>query len=118
MFDPSAVFYMEKLVTGPDAADVVDITAPVERQHPARRQGQGRDPRRTSRSASSTGRGTTSIVREIRATGARIKFISDGDVAGAIMAARAGHRHRPAAGHRRHAGGDHLGLRDASASAA
>ena len=28
------------------------------------------------------------MVAEIRATGARIKFISDGDVAGAIMAAR------------------------------
>ena len=28
------------------------------------------------------------LVEEIRATGARIKFISDGDVAGAIMAAR------------------------------
>ena len=30
MYDPSAVFYMEKLVTGPDAADYVDIEAPVE----------------------------------------------------------------------------------------
>jgi len=30
------------------------------------------------------------IVTEIRETGARIKFISDGDVAGAIMAAREG----------------------------
>src|SRR5690606_28662818 len=30
------------------------------------------------------------IVKEIRETGARIKFITDGDVAGAIMAARAG----------------------------
>jgi fructose-1,6-bisphosphatase II len=30
------------------------------------------------------------IVREVRETGARIKFISDGDVAGAIMAAREG----------------------------
>ena len=29
MFDPSAVFYMEKLATGPDAADVVDIRLPV-----------------------------------------------------------------------------------------
>ena len=28
MFDPSAVFYMEKLVAGPESADVVDITAP------------------------------------------------------------------------------------------
>src|SRR5688572_10159264 len=26
MFDPSAVFYMEKLAVGPDFADVVDIT--------------------------------------------------------------------------------------------
>src|SRR5688500_8603819 len=29
MYDPSSVFYMEKLVTGPEAADVVVITAPV-----------------------------------------------------------------------------------------
>src|ERR687889_637751 len=29
MFDPSAVFYMDKLVTGPEAADFVDINAPV-----------------------------------------------------------------------------------------
>src|ERR1700712_529445 len=29
MFDPSAVFYMEKIATGPEAADVIDITAPV-----------------------------------------------------------------------------------------
>ena len=52
------------------------------------------------------------LVHEIRATGARIKFIFDGDVAGAVMAARRGHRHRPAARHRRHAGGHHRGLRD------
>ena len=30
MYDPSALFYMEKLVTGPDAAAMVDIEAPVE----------------------------------------------------------------------------------------
>src|SRR6266571_8231855 len=30
MYDPSAVFYMEKLVTGPEAAGAVDITASVE----------------------------------------------------------------------------------------
>src|SRR5262245_63913495 len=29
MYDPSAVFYMEKLVTGPEAAAVVDIRNPV-----------------------------------------------------------------------------------------
>ena len=29
MFDPSAVFYMEKIANGPEAAGVIDITAPV-----------------------------------------------------------------------------------------
>ena len=29
MFDPSAVFYMEKLAVGPEAADAIDITLPV-----------------------------------------------------------------------------------------
>src|SRR5256885_15927739 len=29
MFDPSAVFYMEKLAVGPEAGDVIDINAPV-----------------------------------------------------------------------------------------
>ncbi|MFA5918904.1 MAG: fructose-bisphosphatase class II, partial [Candidatus Nanopelagicaceae bacterium] len=28
MYDPSAVFYMNKMATGPDAADVIDITIP------------------------------------------------------------------------------------------
>src|SRR5829696_230848 len=30
MYDPSAVFYMDKLATGPEAADHVDIRLPVE----------------------------------------------------------------------------------------
>src|SRR3982751_5977954 len=29
MYDPSAVFYMEKIATGAEAAEVIDITAPV-----------------------------------------------------------------------------------------
>ena len=87
MYDPSAVFYMEKLVTGAEAADVVDITAPV-----------AENIRAVARAKGSTESEVTvvildrprheDLVREVRATGARIKFISDGDVAGAIMAAR------------------------------
>ncbi len=88
MYDPSAVFYMEKLVTGPQAADVVDIRNPV----------------RANIEAVAKAKGTRNeditvvlldrprhqqIVDDVRAAGARIKFISDGDVAGAIMAARA-----------------------------
>jgi fructose-1,6-bisphosphatase II len=89
MYDPSAVFYMERLVTGPEAADVVDIRLPVaENIHRvAKAKGSAHDdvtvvvldrPRHQG------------LVDEIRAAGARIKFITDGDVAGAIMAAREG----------------------------
>ncbi|MBA0051345.1 class II fructose-bisphosphatase [Streptomyces sp. AJS327] len=89
MFDPSAVFYMDKLVTGPAAAEFVDITAPpsVNVRRIAKAKGCAPDdvtvvvldrPRHQG------------IVREIRESGARIKFISDGDVAGAIMAVREG----------------------------
>jgi fructose-1,6-bisphosphatase II len=89
MYDPSAVFYMEKLVTGPEAASVVDISAPV-----------GENIRRVAKAKGSEPGDVTvvildrprheAMVAEIREAGARIKFISDGDVAGAIMAARAG----------------------------
>jgi fructose-1,6-bisphosphatase II len=89
MYDPSAVFYMEKLVTGPEAAEVVDIRYPVsENIHQVAKAKNGRPedvtvvlldrPRHQQ------------LADEIRDTGARIKFITDGDVAGAIMAARAG----------------------------
>ncbi|MFI8178949.1 class II fructose-bisphosphatase [Actinacidiphila glaucinigra] len=89
MYDPSAVFYMDKLVTGPEAADYVDITAPP-----------SVNIRRVAKAKGSAPEDVTvvildrprheGIVKEIRETGARIKFISDGDVAGAIMAVREG----------------------------
>ncbi len=50
MYDPSAVFYMEKLVTGPEAADVVDIRLPVAENIQPGGQGQGQlRPRRHGR---------------------------------------------------------------------
>jgi fructose-1,6-bisphosphatase II len=89
MYDPSAVFYMEKLVTGPDAADVVDIREPV-----------AENIRRVAKAKHSAPDDVTvvildrprhaELVREVREAGARIMFISDGDVAGAIMAVREG----------------------------
>jgi fructose-1,6-bisphosphatase II len=87
MYDPSAVFYMEKLVVGPEAADVVDIRLPV-----------AENIRRVAKAKGSSVDDVTVVVldrprheeltQQIRATGARIKFISDGDVAGAVEAAR------------------------------
>lgn len=89
MFDPSAVFYMDKLVTGPEAADFVDINAPV-----------SVNIRRVAKAKRSTPEDVTvvildrprhdGIIKEIRETGARIKLISDGDVAGSILALREG----------------------------
>jgi len=89
MYDPSAVFYMDKLVTGPDAADVVDIRLPV-----------AENIARIAKAKKENASDVTVImldrprhddlVRQVRATGARLRLISDGDVAGAIMAARPG----------------------------
>jgi fructose-1,6-bisphosphatase II len=88
MYDPSAVFYMEKLVTGPDAAQVVDIRYPVAENIHQVAKAKGSAPSDVTVVLLDRPR-HQGLVDEIRATGARIKFISDGDVAGAIMAARA-----------------------------
>jgi fructose-1,6-bisphosphatase II len=89
MFDPSAVFYMDKLVTGPEAADFVDINAPV-----------SVNIRRVAKAKRATPEDVTvvildrprhqGLIEEVRGTGARIKLISDGDVAGSILALREG----------------------------
>jgi fructose-1,6-bisphosphatase II len=88
MYDPSAVFYMEKLVTGPEAADVVDIREPVAENIHQVAKAKGSRAEDVTVVLLDRPRHQT-LVDEIRATGARIKFITDGDVAGAIMAARA-----------------------------
>ena len=86
MHFPAKIAYMEKLATGPAAADAIDIERPLREnlERVAKAKGMGlRDltvvvldrPRHSE------------IVEEIRSTGARIKFITDGDVAGALMAA-------------------------------
>ncbi|MEU6219550.1 class II fructose-bisphosphatase [Streptomyces sp. NPDC047022] len=89
MFDPSAVFYMDKLVTGPEAADFVDINAPA-----------SVNIRRVAKAKRSAPEDVTvvildrprheGLIKEVRETGARIKLISDGDVAGSILALREG----------------------------
>jgi fructose-1,6-bisphosphatase II len=87
MFDPSAVFYMEKLAVGPEAADVIDITMPVAEN--IRRVAAAKHTDVTDVTVCVLDRPRhESLVKEIRRTGARIHFISDGDVAGAISAAR------------------------------
>ncbi|HVV10957.1 class II fructose-bisphosphatase [Amycolatopsis sp.] len=87
MFDPSAVFYMEKLAVGPEAAGAIDLSAPI-----------AENIRRVAKAKHSGVSDVTvcildrprheQIIKEVRDAGARIRFISDGDVAGAIAAAR------------------------------
>lgn len=87
MFDPSAVFYMEKIAVGPDAADVIDLSAPI-----------GENIRRVAKAKNSFVSDLTvcildrprhaELIQQVRDAGARIRLISDGDVAGAIAAAR------------------------------
>jgi fructose-1,6-bisphosphatase II len=89
MFDPSAVFYMEKLVVGADSADAIDITAPISwnLQQVAKAKGE----RVADLTVCILDRPRHDfLVDEVRSAGARIKFIVDGDVAGAVMAARHG----------------------------
>lgn len=89
MYDPSAVFYMEKLVTGPEAADVVDIRLPVAENVSRVAKAKGTKPTDITVIVLDRPR-HAGLVEELRAVGARIKFITDGDVAGAISAARSG----------------------------
>ncbi|MEC5200116.1 fructose-1,6-bisphosphatase II [Arthrobacter sp. PL16] len=89
MFDPSAVFYMEKLVTGPEAADMVDLRLPVKQNLHLIAKATNKKVGQLNVMILDRDRHKP-LVEEIRAAGARTKFLMDGDVAGAIAAAREG----------------------------
>lgn len=87
MFNPGPIVYMDKLAVGPQARGHIDITAPIEDNLEAVAGAKGADvddltviildrPRHQE------------LIRNVRRAGARIRLISDGDVAGAIMTAR------------------------------
>jgi fructose-1,6-bisphosphatase II len=83
MFDPGPFVYMEKIVVGPEAAEVIDVTATPAQNLAA-----------IARAKDVSVNDLTVVVLDrerhlelidkVRATGARIILISDGDVAGAI----------------------------------
>lgn len=87
MFDPQDSFYMNKIVTGPDAASVIDITASVATNIAA--VAKAKDLKVSDITVVVLNRPRhLGLIEEIRATGARIKLIQDGDVAAAIETAR------------------------------
>ncbi|RME10664.1 MAG: class II fructose-bisphosphatase [Ardenticatenia bacterium] len=84
MFDPGKIVYMNKIAVGPEAKDVIDIEAPPREnlRRIAKAKGMAIEdltvvildrPRHQD------------LIRQVREAGARIRLITDGDVAGAIM---------------------------------
>ena len=84
MFNPKTVFYMNKLVVGPEAKDVIDIEAPVAEN--IRRVAEARTKAMGDITVVVLDRPRhEKLIAEIRAAGARIKLITDGDIAGALL---------------------------------
>ena len=86
MYFPGSIVYMNKIAVGPEATGIIDINAPVEENLKKVAKAKKRDvddltvvildrPRHEQ------------LISEVRAAGARIKLIPDGDIAGGLMTA-------------------------------
>ena len=89
LYDPKHIFYMNKIAVGPAAASAIDIEAPIQEN--------------LSRVAKALNKALEDVtvvvldrprheqlITEIREAGSRIRLISDGDIAGALMTCKAG----------------------------
>ncbi|HET9692152.1 MAG TPA: fructose-bisphosphatase class II family protein, partial [Acidimicrobiales bacterium] len=86
MFSPGPCVYMEKITVGPEAAGAIDITkSPKDNLH-AVAEAKGESVRDVTAVILDRDR-HKELVADVRATGARIRLIPDGDVAGAISTA-------------------------------
>jgi fructose-1,6-bisphosphatase II len=86
MFFPGAAVYMEKVATGPEAAEAIDVAAPPEDNVRAVAKAKGVRPEELGVVILDRDR-HADMIASVRETGARVFLISDGDVAGAISAA-------------------------------
>jgi fructose-1,6-bisphosphatase II len=86
MFNPGPIVYMEKIAVGPEAKGAVDIEAPVSTNLRSVARAKGRDVPDLTVVVLERPR-HEKLVAEIRQAGARIRLITDGDVAGALMTA-------------------------------
>lgn len=87
MYDPKDAFYMNKIATGADAAGAIDITASVADNVRSVAAKKGVRPSDVTVVVLDRPR-HAQLVEEIREAGAKVRFIMDGDVAGAIAAAQ------------------------------
>lgn len=87
MYDPSAVFYMNKIVTGPEASGVIDVNASTKINIQAVAKAKRMSVSDITVVVLNRPRHDV-LLKEIREAGARIRLIQDGDVAAAIETAR------------------------------
>jgi fructose-1,6-bisphosphatase II len=89
MFDPGPCVYMEKIAAGPEGGKAIDITASIEdniRNVAKARKLQPQDITVTILDRERH----QEIIDRVRKMGSRVRLITDGDVAGAITAAKEG----------------------------
>jgi fructose-1,6-bisphosphatase II len=86
MFFPGAAVYMEKVATGPEAADAIDITAPPDENVRLVAKAKGVRPEEIGVVILDRDR-HAEMIQRVREIGARVFLITDGDVAGAVAAA-------------------------------
>ena len=89
MFNPKDIFYMEKIAVGAAAKGKIDLSAPIAWNIEQVAKAKDLAVEEVTVVILDRDR-NTEIVDQIRAAGARIRFITDGDVAGAVMAGLAG----------------------------
>ncbi len=87
MYDPSAVFYMDKLVCGSDGVGVVDIRKPIGENIRALAKAKRVDVSDIRVAVLDRPR-HEQLIAEIREAGAGTRLLMDGDVAGGVNAAR------------------------------
>lgn len=86
MFDPGPCVYMEKMIVGPQAAGMIDLDAPLDRNLDRIARAVGKDISEVTVVMLDRPR-HEEAKREIREAGARLQLIRDGDVAAGVLAA-------------------------------
>ena len=89
MFFPGAAVYMDKIACGPEAADVIDIAAAPSENVQRVAEAKGVEPSDVAVVVLDRDR-HEDLIAELRAVGAKVMLIPDGDVAPAIAAAQPG----------------------------
>lgn len=89
LYNPHEMFYMEKIAVGPEARGMIDLSAPVEWNIRQVAKAKSMPIEEVTVILLDRDR-NTDIADQVRAAGARIKFITDGDAPAAVSAGIAG----------------------------